>query len=70
MTLKSLNEWNAEQSNNYRTANSNEPRPNGLACPVCGYELVDSQPNITLTSSPPQKNVYCEACEYTGYRVA
>jgi C4-type Zn-finger protein len=49
-----------------------KPIPNGIACPKCGEELLDTQPNVTLTSMPPQKNVGCssEKCDYTGYRIA
>ena len=48
----------------------NVPRLNGIACPKCGSELFDSNPNITLTSFPAQKNTHCssEKCDYTGYR--
>ena len=48
----------------------NAPRLNGIACPKCGSELFDSNPNITLTSFPAQKNTHCssEKCDYTGYR--
>lgn len=49
---------------------SNDPQPNGIACPKCSKELVDSRPNVTLTSYPAQKNVHCPACGYVGYRVA
>lgn len=43
-------------------------RPNGIACPKCEKELVDSAPMFTLTSSPPQKAVACPSCGFTGYR--
>jgi DNA-directed RNA polymerase subunit RPC12/RpoP len=59
------NAW-ATQVNMY----SIEPRPNGIACPKCGKELMDTNPNMTLTSYPAQKNVHCPKCGYTGYRIA
>lgn len=43
-----------------------EPRPNGLACPKCGEQLLDTTPNLSLDSFPPQKNVHCE-CGYHGF---
>jgi DNA-directed RNA polymerase subunit RPC12/RpoP len=49
---------------------SNEPKSNGIACPKCGNELMDTNPMMTLTSHPAQKNVHCPKCEYTGYRIA
>lgn len=48
----------------------NSPRLNGIACPACGAELYDSNPMITLTSMPLQKNVHCSKCDYIGYRIA
>ena len=47
--------------------NSPTPVPNGIECPQCKSELYDSNPNIVLTSLPPQKNVHC-SCGYSGFR--
>lgn len=46
----------------------NHGRPNGIACPECGNELVDSDPDAVLLSHPPQKNIKCPKCNYTGLR--
>ena len=48
------------------------PVLNGLKCPKCKKELFDTNPNITLTSDPAQKNVHCsnKKCDYVGYRFA
>jgi len=43
-------------------------KPNGIACPKCGHELLDSNSTVCLTSSPPQYNTHCPACDYRGYR--
>lgn len=43
------------------------PRLNGLACPICGEQLFDTDPRVTLDSYPPQKNVHCKACSYKGF---
>lgn len=51
-------------------ANLNQPIPNGIACPNCKEELLDSNPFVTLTSWPAQKNVHCPNCEYKGFRIA
>jgi len=68
--LKKLEKHNAERHQNYYAIqNSYKPHPNGLECPECGAELWDSNPMVTLTSSPPQKNVHCEKCDYIGYRI-
>jgi len=47
---------------------SNNPQPNGIKCPKCGEELMDTYPNMILTSDPPQKNVHCPKCDHKGYR--
>ena len=66
--LKSLEEFNAEQRAIHRADAA--PRLNGIACPKCGEELLDSWPMIILSSIPPQKDIHCPACDYSGYRVA
>ena len=69
--LKSLLEYNGERMvYHYGTSKLNEPKYNGIACPKCGSELVDTNPMETLTSYPPQKNINCIECEYIGYRIA
>lgn len=45
------------------------PIANGIECPKCSMELVDSTPNEILTTYPPQKNVHCPHCDFKGYRV-
>ena len=70
--LKSLAEHNemmivAHQSG---WVDMHTPRPNGIACPACGKELVDTRPYALLTSSPPKKDVSCQSCDYSGYRIA
>jgi hypothetical protein len=69
--LQSLESFNAERRKVYE---SDWPRPtpklNGISCPKCGTELVDSDPNITLASNPPQKSVRCPSCAWKGLRIA
>lgn len=69
-SLEDHNNWQSSFSN--MNLNSNEPVPNGIACPKCGNEMVDSEPMVILTSNPAQKNVACQDkdCGFTGYRVA
>ena len=43
-------------------------RPNGIACPTCGSELVDSDPGRILTSLPPRVRVRCQ-CGFVGSRI-
>jgi hypothetical protein len=65
--LVSLDDFNNKHRSKYLET---ENPKNGIACPNCGTELIDSNPNLVLTSFPPQKNVRCDNCDYTGYRVA
>lgn len=68
--LKSLEQHNSESMNFQYSMYSNLPRPNGIACPECGEELLDSNPNMTLTSYPAKKSIHCPKCKYNGYRIA
>ena len=51
------------------TQTTETPQLNGLHCPECGEELLDSKPNTILTMHPAQKEVECISCEYKGYRI-
>lgn len=68
--LKILKEQNSINSTFHWAMMGQNPTFNGIACPKCGEELLDTQPNVTLTSMPPKKNVGCsnDKCDYTGYR--
>lgn len=68
--METLEDYNRRMGGRYDALHSNAPRPSGIACTVCGKELMDSNPMLTLMSSPPQKNVHCPACGFMGYRVA
>jgi len=46
----------------------NKPRPNGLKCPGCGSELLDSSPDLVLCCYPPKKNIHCPECFYEDFR--
>jgi len=79
--LKTLDEHNREALVVH--AKRYAERGNGIACPVCGTELLDSSPSHrsctppgssdrVSTGDPPEKSVYCpaDACEYFGNRFA
>lgn len=61
-----LEEHNAQAREVYW--HRNLPKPNGIACPKCGEELLDSNPDVILPTAPSQLNVHC-VCGYKGYRV-
>ena len=69
--MPSLEDYNKAMREHFGDVqhSENKPRPNGIACPECGTELLDSHPMMQLASNPPQKNVNCPKCEYAGYRV-
>jgi hypothetical protein len=54
-----------EEHNNERWESYKHPRVisgNDIACPKCGSEMVDTDPDWVLTSFPPQKHVHCAWC--------
>jgi DNA-directed RNA polymerase subunit RPC12/RpoP len=68
--LKDLSKHNSEASALQFGLNNNNPIKNGIACPNCGNELLDSSPMFTFTSNPSKKSIHCDKCEYFGYRIA
>lgn len=69
--MKTLEQWNRDRALAHEALRkSMEPHANGIACPKCGSELWDTNPMMTLTSNPPQKNVNCPTCGWNGYRLA
>lgn len=68
--MKSLKDHNEERRSTYLQGNSQKGCPNDIACPKCLAELWDTNPHVTTLSIPPQKDVYCPECGYTGYRLA
>lgn len=67
--MKKLSEHNTEQNNFDRKIELGSIK-NGIACDYCGNELVDTRPNVILSSYPPQKSVFCDKCGFGGYRIA
>jgi hypothetical protein len=67
--LKSLDEHNREASERWAFHQKRHP-PNGIACPLCGTEMVDSSPMMELTTAPPQKEIHCPACKYKDTRIS
>ena len=70
-SMQNLNEYNSNKLRaRQNQTNKNGWERNGIACPKCGTELVDPNPHVKLMSNPPQKNILCPKCNFTGYRVA
>lgn len=66
--LKTLEEHNISSAQIHKNINGDASVKNGIACPLCGAELLDSRPSVMLTSWPPKKDIKCDNCKYTGYR--
>ena len=64
--LISLGEHDRRRREAYEVAKSHR---NGIACPECGKEMIDTDPYIVLPTDPPQKRIGCE-CGFSGYRLA
>jgi hypothetical protein len=68
ITLNSTGVLNTEISTSSTTfIETNNTVGNGVACPKCGEEMYDTNPNLVLTSNPPKKSVHCK-CGFSGYR--
>jgi len=67
-TLRSLGEADSEARKCY-IMDWNKPRLNGIACPECGAELMDTSPGQVLASLPPRTAIHCSECNYTGSRI-
>ena len=67
--LKTLSEFNEDRRKNYKF---DKPitHYNGIACPECGKEMYDSNPQLELTSYPPQKHIRCPKCGYSTTRIS
>jgi len=63
--MKTLQEFN-DNALMLHVNSTTYPKPNGIECPECKKELMDSD-SMVLYSYPAQKNVECE-CGYKGYR--
>lgn len=70
MTLIPLARHNELRAAQY--AKGLEPQPNGIACPECGAELLDTDPSSTILTHilPPRKAVHCSKCAFAGDRLA
>jgi hypothetical protein len=69
--LKSLDKWNQEVRS--RHAAALKPQLNGIACPTCGDELIDTNPGEYMSMwMSTTTNVHCSDlnCGYRGVREA
>ena len=64
--MKTLTQHNEKKLRDH--AKTLEPHLNGIACPKCSAELMDTHPYLALATMPAQYNVHCPKCTYSGYR--
>lgn len=64
--MKSVTEWNSEQLIKGIHMH-NQPQPAGVACDVCGNEMLQDTGKV-LMSMPPKVFVWC-MCGSTAYKV-
>lgn len=67
--LVSLDEHNAAIIASVPDPFLDTPKPNGIACPKCSKELVDSYPNRICAFEPVRKDVRCPKCGWFGTRL-
>jgi predicted RNA-binding Zn-ribbon protein involved in translation (DUF1610 family) len=58
-----------EDHNRRHQAFPTSTRRNGIACPQCGEELVDSKPGTALLTNPLQYLIHCPTCTFKGTRL-
>ncbi len=68
--MKTLEEHNEERRKFIDALLKADKSLNDIECPQCGMELYDTNVHMMLTSDPPQRNIHCENCSYTGLRLA
>ena len=67
--MKTLSERNEEMATaRKKTRDEGHYGYAGVACDKCGAEMVRSD-GMVLMSNPPQKNVKCLSCGFTGRMV-
>lgn len=67
--LQSLEGFN-EKNQSHTSLWISKAQPNGIACPRCGAELLDSTPNTILTTNPPKMAIHCDDCGYKDFRIS
>ncbi len=64
-----MNKFDKESLSFYSQDDTNNGIPNGYLCPDCQNELVDTNPLVTILDKQSKKEIGCNKCGYTGYRV-
>ncbi len=77
--MKNLEEFNQGRHEYYQemlkcqpiSSYYNGPPDRGqIACPKCGNELIDTNPDEEHTTYPPKMDIHCSKCKFEGYRIS
>jgi hypothetical protein len=66
--MKTVSEWNKQHFNRHNSQLENQPQPAGVACDVCGNEMLQQNKAMALASLPPKVFVWC-LCGSTSYKL-
>ena len=67
--MHKLKEFNDERVKKYSlNVGKNFPKPNGIECPRCNFELNDIESKVMMMSNPPMLMVFCEKCHFKSWR--
>ena len=65
--LISLEDFNKSREQNFSIFSY--PKPNGIECPKCKAEMMDSTGEM-LCTHPPQRAIHCKNCDLIAFRIA
>jgi len=74
MSLETLAHYNERRERSYKTrwagkiGDMSMMNGNGLACPECGQQLVDTRPFQMAFTKPPSLHVHCKGCGHEDRR--
>ena len=69
--LVSLREHDAARTEQFEALiGLDDPTPNGIECPQCQTELLDTNPLDVIPSVPPRRHIHCPKCGFHWMRVA
>lgn len=67
--MKNLDQFNEERLKHHLDMQEKvKPKYNGIACPKCAHEMMDTDPRHVLPTDPPSKKVNCPRCGFESTR--
>lgn len=68
--LISLEQFNRRKEEIFQEVFKVRNAPNGIACPDCGSELMDTYGGFVALSVPPKRAVHCPICNFNSFRLS